>query len=162
VVDDPNFEIWYMREHARLVASLTLVCGDGSLAADAADEAFARALSRWARVSAMDSPTGWTYRVGINLVRRQARRRERERSLPSLVAVRPDLPAPAGETWSAVAQLPHRQRLAVVLRYVGDLTEADVATVMGVSRGTVASTLADARKALALAMSEPDTKEVTT
>src|ERR1700694_4158816 len=118
-----------MREHARLVASLTLVCGDGSLAADAADEAFARALSRWERVGAMDSPTGWTYRVGINLVRRQARRRERERSLPSLLAIRPDLPAPAGETWSAVAQLPHRQRLAVVLRYLGDLTETDVAAV---------------------------------
>ena len=45
--------------------------------------------------------------------------------------------------------LPDRQRMAVVLRYLADLTEPDIATIMGVSRGTVASTLADARRSLA-------------
>ncbi len=46
-MDAPDFEAWYVREHARLVASLTLVCGDPAVAADSADEAFARALFRW-------------------------------------------------------------------------------------------------------------------
>jgi RNA polymerase sigma-70 factor (ECF subfamily) len=50
--------------------------------------------------------------------------------------------------WDAVRGLPDRQRLAVVLRYIADLTEADIALVMGVTRGTVASSLATARARL--------------
>jgi RNA polymerase sigma-70 factor (ECF subfamily) len=53
-----------------------------------------------------------------------------------------------------VAKLPDRQRTAVVLRYVADLPEADIAAAMKVSRGTVASTLSDARKALARHLSD--------
>jgi RNA polymerase sigma-70 factor (ECF subfamily) len=40
------------------------------------------------------------------------------------------------------------------LRYVADLTEAQVAEVMGVARGTVASTLSDARRRLATKLAE--------
>jgi RNA polymerase sigma-70 factor (ECF subfamily) len=47
----------------------------------------------------------------------------------------------------------------VVLRYLADLTETDIATVMGVTRGTVASTLADARGALAAVLTEPEAAE---
>jgi DNA-directed RNA polymerase specialized sigma24 family protein len=57
--------------------------------------------------------------------------------------------APAGEVWDLVRSLPTRQRTAVVLRYVGDLREDDIAAVMGVTRGTVAATLATARRNLA-------------
>lgn len=45
--------------------------------------------------------------------------------------------------------LSERQRLAVVLRYVADLPEDEIAAVMGVTRGTVASTLFEARRVLA-------------
>ena len=48
-----------------------------------------------------------------------------------------------------VADLPPRTRTAVALRYVADLTEAQVAEAMNVSRGTVASTLSSARQRLA-------------
>jgi RNA polymerase sigma factor (sigma-70 family) len=40
-----------------------------------------------------------------------------------------------------IAQLPDRQRIAVVLRYLADLPIADVATAMGCAQGTVKSTL---------------------
>jgi DNA-directed RNA polymerase specialized sigma24 family protein len=43
----------------------------------------------------------------------------------------------------------------VVLRYVADLTEAQIATAMGVSRSTVSSTLRDAHRALAERLGEP-------
>jgi RNA polymerase sigma-70 factor (ECF subfamily) len=49
--------------------------------------------------------------------------------------------------------------MAVVLRYLADLTEPDIAIIMGVSRGTVASTLADARHSLAELLVESDTAE---
>jgi len=58
-------------------------------------------------------------------------------------------PLPQPEIWVAVRQLPDRARTAVALRYVADLTEREIAEVMGISRGTVASTLFDARARLA-------------
>lgn len=49
----------------------------------------------------------------------------------------------------AVAQLPVRQRAAVVLRYFADLSEADIAAGLGCRPGTVKSLLARARTRLA-------------
>ena len=151
----PGFEDFYQSEHARLVTSLLLVTGDPDAARDATDEAFVRALGAWRRVSAMDSPAGWTYRVALNVARRRARRAGLERRLlarqpppPAIVA------APAGEAWALVADLPLRQRTAVVLRFVADLTEGQIAQVMGISRSTVSSTLADATRSLGRALSE--------
>ncbi len=132
-----DFEDWYRREHGRLAASLLVVAGDVDAATDAADEAFARALDRWDSVSAMVSPVGWTYRVALNVLRRRMRRASFERR-----AVRDEVPPPTyempdPEVWNAVARLPRRQRTAIVLRYVADLPEADIATAMGIRRGTV-------------------------
>ncbi|MDT7546469.1 MAG: hypothetical protein QOE99_2579, partial [Actinomycetota bacterium] len=42
--------------------------------------------------------------------------------------------------WTALAELPKRQRAMVVLRYYEDLSEAETAHVLGVSVGTVKST----------------------
>jgi RNA polymerase sigma factor (sigma-70 family) len=151
----PGFEDFYQSEHARLVTSLLLVTGDPDAARDATDEAFVRALGAWRRVSAMSSPAGWTYRVALNVARRRARRAGLERRLlarqprpPAVVA------APAGEAWALVADLPPRQRTAVVLRFVADLTEGQIAQAMGISRSTVSSTLADATRSLGRALGE--------
>lgn len=150
----PGFEAWYHAEHPKVLAALVLVSGDPALAREATDEAFARALARWSRVQLMDSPGGWLYTVALNLVRRQAGRaateqRALERVLP------PDVVTDAtGELWSLVQKLPVRQRAAVVLRYLLDMKEREVADVMRVSPGTVASTLAAARARLGSWISE--------
>ena len=57
----------------------------------------------------------------------------------------------------ALGQLPPRQRVALVLRYFEDLPEADVASVMGCSVGTVKSTTSRALDRLREAVSGPDT-----
>src|SRR5262245_47817259 len=81
------FEQWYRAEHPRLLAALVVACGDEHLAQDVTAEAFARALAAWRRVSVMDEPSGWTYRVAINVLRRRARRAATEaRLLPSVAA----------------------------------------------------------------------------
>ena len=49
---------------------------------------------------------------------------------------------------SALRALPERQREALVLRYYGDLSEAQIASVMGISRGAVKSHTARAMAAL--------------
>lgn len=152
-----GFERWYLDEHERLVAALLWVAGDPEIARDAADEAFARALLHWRRVGAMASPGGWTYKVALNVVRQRMRRAAREHRLIDQRPRHMPMPAPAGEVWAVVRQLPERQRVAIVLRYLLDLPEREVAGVMGVSPGTAASTLAAARVRLATWLKdEPD------
>ncbi len=55
-----------------------------------------------------------------------------------------------------MADLPPRQRTAMVLRYVADLTEPEIAQAMGIRRSTVSATLAAARKRLARDLAEGD------
>lgn len=159
----PGFVELYEAEHGRLLASLALASGDVDQAREATDEAFSRALARWDRVGGMASPAGWIYRVALNVLRRRARRATLERRIlahQQPLPAWPSLPERAMDLWSAVQTLPTRQRLAVVLRYVSDLPEAEVAKVMGVARGTVASSLATAHKRLALLLVDELVQEV--
>jgi DNA-directed RNA polymerase specialized sigma24 family protein len=64
------------------------------------------------------------------------------------------LPEPAIELRRAIVDLPRRQRTAIVLTYFADLVQEDVAVAMGIKRGTVASTLSDARTSLAIQFKE--------
>ncbi len=107
-------------------------------------------MARRERVEAMDSPEAWLYRVALNVMKRRLRRRAVEQRLFRRSHGESAASATTGnpEVWDAVRGLPDRQRLAVVLRYIADLTEADIALVMGVTRGTVASSLATARARL--------------
>lgn len=160
-IDDPtDFEVWYRREHPRLVTLLAASTGDAALGREAADEALARAFERWPRVSQMDSPVGWTYTVALNIARRGARRRALERRLLRR-SRNEDVPGPTGELWLLVAELPTRQRTAVLLRHVGQLTEQEIANIMEVKRGTVSSTLRAAYRRLGAVIDndEPSLKE---
>ena len=155
-----DFESWYRREHPRVLGSLAALSGDADVAAEATDEAFARALARWPRVSGMASPAAWTYRVALNHLRRRMRRRIGERRAldrAGAPASSEDRPIDS-DVWRAVRALPERQRTAVVLRYIADLSEPAIAEAMGVTRGTVASTLHDARRALALDLGEAESR----
>src|SRR4029079_18812786 len=113
----------------------------------------------WKRVHAMESPGGWTQRVALNELRRRLRRRRVEAHLLPRFAGGDHELTPSGEVWELVRALPERQRVAVVLRYVADLTEPDIAIAMGVARGTVASTLAAARARLAGVLINDDVEE---
>ena len=155
---EEDFELWYRREHPRVLAVCAAMSGDVSAAADAADGAFVRALERWGSVSEMASPGGWVQVVALNHLRRVLRRRRSERLLPARRPITPSQDSPAAlpdtDLWAAVAALARRQRLAVVLRYVHDLPVASIAEVMGISRGSVASTLATAQANLRRSLSE--------
>ena len=143
---EADFEAWYRLEHPRLANGLYLICGSVDIAREATDEAFARAAARWARVRRMDSATGWTFKVGMNLLRREARRGRREAAALERLSVSHTRPVelPDAELWAAVRALPDRQRQVVVLRFVGDLAEAEIGHVLGIKRGTVASNLSRA------------------
>jgi RNA polymerase sigma factor (sigma-70 family) len=159
-----NFEQWYEREHPRVLSACAALTGEVDEAGEATDEAFARALERWPAVAATASPGGWVQVVALNRLRRNLRRRSRERHLftKTLSDANPArLSVPDPDLWAAVAGLPNRQRSAMVLRYVYDLPEAAIADVMGISRGTVASTLAAAKVTLQRRLAQPIAEDTT-
>jgi RNA polymerase sigma factor (sigma-70 family) len=161
-MDESEFEGWYLLHHARLVNSLYLVCGNSDVAREATDEAFARAASRWSRVREMESPIGWTYKVALNRLRRETKRLRRESALWQKRSSS-DRPVPRlehPEVWDAIRALPPKQRTAIVLRYVADRPEAEIADILGVSRSTVASNLSRARAALAEMLGEQRQSEM--
>jgi RNA polymerase sigma-70 factor (ECF subfamily) len=156
----PSFEDWYRREYRNIVRALVLITGNADVAVESASEACARALGNWDRVSMMRSPSGWTYTVGLNVARRALRRAKLEALLGRRPAVAAFLSEPAPELWAAVRRLPRQQRVAVVLHYVADMSQKDVASVLGVAEGTIAATLHTARKRLADALGQTvETKE---
>ncbi|SHE66775.1 SigE family RNA polymerase sigma factor [Streptoalloteichus hindustanus] len=119
------------------------LAGNPHDAADLVQTALERVGSRWSRVVARSGdPHAYVRRTMANLHVSFWRRRRRE----NVVAVVPD-EAVAGEfdrvehepLWRALAGLPAKQRAVLVLRYYEDLSEAEIADVLGVSRGTVKS-----------------------
>lgn len=149
-----SFEEWYRFEHPRLTAVLSRLGARPEVARDLAAEAFSRALERWEHVASLASPSGWVFQVGLNLLRRYARRA----ALEARLLGRPVQPteAPAGsEIWEVVRHLPPRQRQAVVLVYLLDLPYSEAARLLGVAEGTVAATLSAARRRLATELRDP-------
>jgi RNA polymerase sigma factor (sigma-70 family) len=99
---------------------------------------------RWPAIKDDDRRTGWIVRVATNLALDVVRRKR-----PPVAPARSD--ADGSDTVvlraalvAALARLPERQRRVVVLRYLVDLPEAEVASLLGVSAGTVRSTLSRA------------------
>lgn len=150
-----GFDDWYRQSRPRVLATVVIAFGNLDAATDATDEAFTRAYARWGRVSAMESPIAWTTKVALNHARRKGRRKAIEQRILRNTSTDSHVPDIAGEAWSAVSQLPDRQREVIVMRYVTDLAEADIAKALGISRSTVSSSLTDARRALRITLSEP-------
>lgn len=114
------------------------ILGDRGDAEDVAQEALSRAALRWAQLAG--HPEGWVTRVASNLAIDRYRRRRRP-PVPltgPLGVVDPHLGERA-DLVAALRRLPRRQREVVVLRYLGDLSEADVALAIGCSVGSVKS-----------------------
>jgi len=114
------------------------VLGDRGDAEDVAQEALARAHLRWTRLRGR--PEGWIVTVATNLSIDRHRRRRRLSSLVneplSLVDIHQ---AERIDLARALRRLPRRQREVVVLRYLADWSEKEVATALGVSAGAVKS-----------------------
>lgn len=139
--------------YAPLVGMLTLYVGDRATAEELAQDALATLVRDWDRVRTMDNPQGWLTTVAFNRARswwrrRYAEQRARRRHGPTDVAAGPADTETALVVRSAVAQLPARQRQAVLLRYFDDRSVADTAEIMGCAPGTVKALTSQARSAL--------------
>lgn len=131
------------REHPRLVSSMTLYTGDADLAVELAQESLARACRTWTRVVELEDPGAWAHRVAVNLANSHFRRRRYEQAVRVRVAARlgveqhdPDH-GDAALIRSKLSALPARQKEALVLRYLLDLSVDMTATRMRCAPGTV-------------------------
>jgi len=120
--------------------ALVLV-GDRHVADEVTAEVFAKVLPKW-RTGDLDRPLDYLRRAVVNEVRSRFRRRSNERRALARYAARPGLESDPIQSESSVvltalASLPARQRAVVALRYHDDLSEADVARVLGISIGSV-------------------------
>jgi len=147
--NDSSFSVWYDSVFTSVVRSVAFATRDPSNAVDAANDAFLKAFERWDRVQAMDSPKAWVIRVALNQSKRHWRRRQVEQgSAQSLQSACRDLDERDIALWLAVSALPPRQREAVVLKYVADLSEREVAATLKISTGGASALLAKARESL--------------
>jgi RNA polymerase sigma-70 factor (ECF subfamily) len=159
-----EFTSFYEREAPLLIRSLTLVTGEPALAEDAVAEAFARAWSRWPQVRTHTRPGAWVMRVALNESHSRFRRRSVERRRAHQVArpdeVRDPEPGSTHVLWDAVSKLGERERTLVALRYVADLSQPQIAELLRIPVGTVASGLSRARQHLTELLSPVDQEEL--
>lgn len=125
------------------------ILGDRGDAEDCAQEALARAMVRWRRIEPY--APAWVARVATNLALDRTRKRKRTVLGDAEVVVEghEDVYAVRREELAgALRNLPRRQRDAVILRHLADLSEADAAAALGCSVGTVKSSVSRGLAAL--------------
>ena len=123
---------------------------------DATNAALAFAWERWGRVSAMDNPAGYLYRVAQTKARRDLARGRPLRyppEQPQLTGENGDL---GDELVAALRELSEPQRLAVLLVHAYGWTPAEVSSMTGSSPSTVRSHLRRALRRLRSLLPESD------
>ncbi|MGA9761968.1 MAG: RNA polymerase sigma factor [Gaiellaceae bacterium] len=124
------------------------VVGSHDLAREVVQEAFARALREQRKFRGEGSLEAWVWRITVNVALKARRDLRREWQLDEEYEAPARETAPDRDVRAAVRALPPRRRLFVFLRYFADLSYAEIAEVAGVSEGTVAATLAQAKEEL--------------
>jgi RNA polymerase sigma-70 factor (sigma-E family) len=154
--EEHGFSELYHHRRLALVRLALLLVDDLPTAEDVVQDAFAALLHRHGRrLADLDDPEAYLRTSVVNSARSVLRRRrtarayipERQHHVPSA-----DQSVLLAETHqeviNALRRLTLRQREVLVLRYWSDLTEAQIADTLGVSRGTVKSTANRALNAL--------------
>ncbi len=136
----------YMAHYRQLVRLAALLLDDIGLSEEVVQDAYVKMHGSWKRIREPDAAIGYLRTTVVNL----ARSRLRHRVVAQKHAPKPMPDAPSAEHGAleqlerdrlirALRGLPPRQRECLVLRYYGDLSEAQIAEAMGISPGAVKS-----------------------
>jgi RNA polymerase sigma-70 factor, ECF subfamily len=158
-LDEGTIREFLRTRYPRLVGALSILCGSRAAAEDAVQEALARAWERDERGQRIESVEAWVTKVAMNLARSRWRRMRVERRHTESIA---PIAEPSGDVIDlrrALDALPRRQRESTVLRYYLDLDVREIAETLGVSEGTVKTSLHRARRTLASVLGEQNLKE---
>jgi len=148
--DEADYAELYTSAWPRLFRLTYAISGDAGRAEDAVQSALAKAYASWPRVSSARHPEAYVRQMAVNEVlgvrRRSWWKSERSGHVPDVETGDSAEQAlvDRAEVWAALSSLAPRQRAVLVLRYYEDLTEQEIAEVLGCSRGTVKSQASDA------------------
>lgn len=139
--DDEGFREFVDTRYVELLRVAYHLTGSAHEAEDLLQSALVKVLGRWGRI---DDPVAYLRRVMVNHLSSMWRR---HRAREVLTAILPERPSPDAAhrvaerqaVYAAMRALPPRTRAVIVLRYVADLPEAEVAAALGCSVGTVKS-----------------------
>ena len=151
------------RTHAvGMVHMAVRLVGDRPTAEDVVQDAFGGLYRRWRHLADADKAVSYVRSAVLNGCRSELRRRIRaeRRAAPDPVAPDPVSAAVTDliercEMQAALRRLSARQREALVLRFYLELSEAEIAASMGISRGTVKSTTSRALTTLGRYLDRP-------
>jgi RNA polymerase sigma-70 factor (sigma-E family) len=132
-----------------LLHSAYLLTGNLADAEDLVQSALAKTYQAWDRIEDRNALDGYVRRAMVNTHISWWRRRKVDEYPTDELPDQPvDDATASSETADAlrraIDRLPQRMRAAVVLRFFEDMTESEVADVLGVSQGTVKSTVSRA------------------
>ncbi len=139
---DTDFAAYMHARQPSLLRTAYLLTGDRHTAEDLVQVAFAKLYLSWDKVRDQVALDGYVRRILVNehtsLWRRAWKRREHPSDdLPE--DGRRDQYDEGSDLWTVVQTLPRRTRAVIVLRYYEELSEAEIAETLGISRGTVKS-----------------------
>ena len=158
--DREAFRVLFEAYRDRVFSIACYSLGDKTAAADVTQQIFVKLFTRIGQFRGDSEFTTWLYRLVINSCLDERRRQRRflpvEEFAPINKAVHREPPETgyerreiAGSVREAIGGLKPKMRLPILLKYIEGLSYEEIANVLGCSKGTVASRLNRAHKALA-------------
>jgi RNA polymerase sigma-70 factor, ECF subfamily len=145
----PNFEGFYEATFRRLFTALCLVTGSRHEAEEVAQESFVRVFEQWDHIGGLEDPTGYLFRVSMNVFRSRYRRASLGLRRALFLAPPSTDDLAAVETHDAVVRLllglAPRQRAAVLLTAILDYSAEEAGRILGLRASSVRSLTTRAR-----------------
>jgi RNA polymerase sigma-70 factor (ECF subfamily) len=145
--DTDAFEAAVRPHYANLVRRLVLVLGDERDAEDVAQDAYLKAYRSWGRFHGTDV-RAWLYTIALRLAFNHLRGRRRWLAAIGRIEPKPWSDPSDPDLWAALRTLDSRTRSALLLNVVDGYTQAEVARILSVPEGTVASWISRGRATL--------------
>jgi len=144
------FEAFFEAERDRLLKTFTLITGNRVEAEDIVQDAFVNVWQRWDRVAALEDPRAYLNRACVNGFRSRTRRAKvalrnaiRPSAGPDALAAVDD----RDEAHRLLSRLTPRQRAALVLTELWDMTAEEAGRSLGIKASTVRALVYQARTA---------------
>ena len=151
----------FAKHHNEIYAYLLRMLRDSELAADLTQDAFVKAYKAYDALEKPENARAWLYQIAHRVALDDLRRRRIVRFVPLVGETRGTAPSAehlvmdarlSGDLQRALARIPERQRQALLLAELHDMTGLELAAVLGVSHVAARALLTRARESLRQAL----------